>query len=593
MKKMMRNVFNKINLLKKLSSVKGRLFLYFGILFCVSFIAIVAYGYYSIRLYNQQFLYRTQTAMDLYSAELTRQLEDLVDFNQETYSDDGDFHVLAAETLSSPQKVVAQHNLRRVLRNRAPAYGAVYIFSEDGSQNFYSYGSGMQEYDRIQLNREIIRQVKATLLDGSTPLMEWQTLVVEDTAVLFNAYRLHDLYVCSLLDLEAFFSSLTESDEGLVCAVYSNSQILTNQATVEQASLTLEDLQAPQSSFWAVLTSGHLVQSVYLPDYGVGISGIQTLDMLLSYIGFSVLLLLIVLAAIFILYFVIYALIKRMLIYPLDQISNASHQLTRSMPKGLPVEEEDMLEELDVIRVALEHLVFQKVDLENKSLAEEREKEHAMLQYYQLQTRSHFFLNCLKSLYSMLEVGDQDRMKVMILAFSNHLRYIFRDNLALVPLQSELDEVADYYSIIQMDRRRPLLLTQDVAPGLGRCQVPPLVIQTFLENSYRHFTLSNRPLHFSIQIDKMELEEKPYLRIRLSDNGGGYDDEALEKLNSQESGGFEQYHVGIQNLKRRMALIYHGDYQIAFFNSTVSGGACSLICLPLQTEPNQTERGIS
>jgi len=85
-----------------------------------------------------------------------------------------------------------------------------------------------------------------------------------------------------------------------------------------------------------------------------------------------------------------------------------------------------------------------------------------------------------------------------------------------------------------------------------------------------------------VQIDRIEIESRPYLRLRLSDNGAGYSNEVLKKL-SEPDEQFEQYHIGISNLKRRMALIYQNDFQVAFFNAP-NGGACSLIYLPLQTE---------
>ena len=85
----------------------------------------------------------------------------------------------------------------------------------------------------------------------------------------------------------------------------------------------------------------------------------------------------------------------------------------------------------------------------------------------------------------------------------------------------------------------------------------------------------------------VEIEERPYLRLRLSDNGAGYSSEVLKKL-SEPDEQFEQYHIGISNLRRRMALIYQNDYQIAFFNAP-NGGACSLIYLPMQTEQRREE----
>ena len=78
------------------------------------------------------------------------------------------------------------------------------------------------------------------------------------------------------------------------------------------------------------------------------------------------------------------------------------------------------------------------------------------------------------------------------------------------------------------------------------------------------------------------MEEKPYIRLRLSDNGVGYGKEMLKKL-SEVDEQFEQHHVGISNLRRRMTLIYQNDFQMAFFNLP-DGGACSLIYLPMRKE---------
>jgi len=70
--------------------------------------------------------------------------------------------------------------------------------------------------------------------------------------------------------------------------------------------------------------------------------------------------------------------------------------------------------------------------------------------------------------------------------------------------------------------------------------------------------------------------------LATADNGVGYSKEVLKKLSDADEQ-FEQHHVGISNLRRRMKLIYHDDYQVAFFN-VLGGGACSLIYLPIRKE---------
>ncbi len=173
-------------------------------------------------------------------------------------------------------------------------------------------------------------------------------------------------------------------------------------------------------------------------------------------------------------------------------------------------------------------------------------------------------------------------MMMMVLAFSNHLRYIFHDKLLLVTLKSELAEAQDYYQIIQMDRANPFLLNLEVDPSLMDYKVPPLVVQTFLENSYKYNPGNNKISAIHVQIDQIEMGKKPYIRLRLSDNGVVYGKDVLKKL-SETDEQFEQYHVGISNLRRRMVLIYQNDYQMAFFNGP-GGGACSLIYLPMRKE---------
>ena len=183
----------------------------------------------------------------------------------------------------------------------------------------------------------------------------------------------------------------------------------------------------------------------------------------------------------------------------------------------------------------------------------------------------------------MLLLQEYEKMQRMILAFSNHLRYIFHDNLKVVPLRYELDEVNDYYNIILLDRSKPILLMQKVDDTLSDFPVPPLLIQTFLENSIKYNTQSSKLLCFSIQIEKIQLDNGPFVLFKLTDNGIGYEQSMLEKLNCEESDLYEDYHVGITNLKKRIQLIYKSDFQLTFYNEP-TGGACTLIYLPLLEE---------
>ena len=84
---------------------------------------------------------------------------------------------------------------------------------------------------------------------------------------------------------------------------------------------------------------------------------------------------------------------------------------------------------------------------------------------------------------------------------------------------------------------------------------------------------------------KEELDRKEFLRLTLSDNGNGYSEEVLERINEELTGSYDQFNVGINNLRRRLAILYRGECRTEFTNKP-EGGACAVIHIPLsEKEP--------
>ena len=105
---------------------------------------------------------------------------------------------------------------------------------------------------------------------------------------------------------------------------------------------------------------------------------------------------------------------------------------------------------------------------------------------------------------------------------------------------------------------------------------------SFLENSFQYSRRENKSLQIVICAERLVQNEKCFLKLKISDNGEGFSRDVLERLNAPESCQFEQYHVGIGNLKRRLQLIYHQDFSIHFYND-LKGGACVVMYIPALT----------
>ncbi len=101
-----------------------------------------------------------------------------------------------------------------------------------------------------------------------------------------------------------------------------------------------------------------------------------------------------------------------------------------------------------------------------------------------------------------------------------------------------------------MDRSKPILLMQRMTIPFLITRFHLVLIQTFLENSVKYNAQSDKLLCFSIHIEKTFYNDKPYVLFKLTDNGVGYGKDMLDKLNCEESDLYEDYHVGITNLKK-------------------------------------------
>lgn len=564
---------------KKKTSVKKIFITCFSVIAATIVISFILLSAYSFHNYRQQISSYSQAVMDVYQYELESVTADLFAFNQEIYANDYDFIALANGNYSAAEKCVYEFNLRQTISSRTTPPSIIMIFNRTGSISMFKYGRNFPRYldpAMMTLKQELMDYCRQS---DENQLYQWIVYQDGQHSFLMNTYKLRDLYVCSVVDLDKIIMPEYQPDRQLLqFAFYNDIRILTNTAYAAQARITVDALSDP---FRLPLNplNGHLLQTAALSGLPLHICCIIPLGYFWEYSQMSVILLLTVFLLLSGLILIVFTLIRRILIFPLNQIALATEHLETDYRSAFPVRE-SRVRELQQINDALNRLIEQKITLEQDNRYKEQEKEHAELQYLQLQTRSHFFVNCLKSLYHMSENNEADKMRRMILAFSDHLRYIFHDTLKLVPLRAELKEVNDYYNILLLDIGHPLILTRQIDPQLLDYPVPPLLIQTFLENSYKYSGRQDTPLRFAILIDRFDLDGQTCLRLRLSDNGVGYSEEMLPKLNHEPADMYGREHVGISNLRKRIRLIYQNNFQMVFLNEP-GGGALTIICLPL------------
>ena len=278
----------------------------------------------------------------------------------------------------------------------------------------------------------------------------------------------------------------------------------------------------------------------------------------------------------------VYRFVQRIIYQPIDHFVHRLTEMKRGEPPENPGEakKENQLEEIRLINDKLDELIAEMGQLEQEKYKKEKEANAALLQYYQLQVRPHFFLNCLNIVASLLNENDVDTVKTMIFAVSRHFRYVFQDSDSLVTLAEEIEEVKAYCNIYIIKNAMPILLQISLDEETKSCEIPILCVQTFVENSVKYAVNKGRVLSISITADRIEDDGEWYTRIHISDNGEGYRPERLEQLNRLVTE--FQYHsmqVGVDNIKYRIYLLYGEKAKLYFYNSP-TGGAVTEILLP-------------
>jgi len=113
-------------------------------------------------------------------------------------------------------------------------------------------------------------------------------------------------------------------------------------------------------------------------------------------------------------------------------------------------------------------------------------RRESELRTLESQINPHFLFNCLNSIRALV-AEDPAKAQEMITRFAAILRYnLNRDMNRLVPLADEVEVAADYLALESIRFEERLRVRFAVAPEAARVPVPPMLLQTLVENALKH-----------------------------------------------------------------------------------------------------------
>ena len=189
-----------------------------------------------------------------------------------------------------------------------------------------------------------------------------------------------------------------------------------------------------------------------------------------------------------------------------------------------------------------------------------RETESMVLR---AQMNPHFMFNALNSIRALI-LEDPEKAQKGITQLSNILRSsLLADRRKTVMLNEEMRTVDDYLALEKIRYEERLQIQKDIAPDTLNTQVPPMLLQTLVENAIKHGV--SKPVKGGfVSIKSYILDAK--VLIEISNTG---------VLESTESGGF-----GLENTAHRLELLFGAEskFEIRQLSKDV---VLALVTIPL------------
>lgn len=208
---------------------------------------------------------------------------------------------------------------------------------------------------------------------------------------------------------------------------------------------------------------------------------------------------------------------------------------------------------------------FNRLQIEQLRLA--AEVKEAELRALKSQVNPHFIFNALNSLRALID-EDPVRARMAVTQLANLLRYSLQSAQAeTVPFEDELRVVNDYLALEQVRHEERLKLRFDISPETLSLPVPPLILQTLVENAVK-YGISPRPEGGEIEI--VARAEDGQLRLRVTNPG---------ELHANAHAGARSTGVGLKNAAERLRLSF-GDRARLYVRSETASRVVAEVLVP-------------
>lgn len=184
------------------------------------------------------------------------------------------------------------------------------------------------------------------------------------------------------------------------------------------------------------------------------------------------------------------------------------------------------------------------------------ENKKTELAYLRSQMNPHFLFNTLNNIYSLVYQKSEKSLPALE-KLTAMLRYGLYEGEDKVALEKEINNIQNFINLEEMRYAFPLNIHFKIDGNIETIKLPPFLLLPIIENAFKHGDMK-KVLDIDLKVlDKqLRFEVKNQIKIKQKDRLGG---------------------IGLENIKKRLKLIYNQDYQFLINKNETNFGILLVI----------------
>lgn len=519
------------------------------------FVVLLVFNFYSVHRINDNLRETGEEYVGSFQNGMTTELDMMQRYVEEIISNHASFRKLmysngVTEAHINIQEVAEELRMMQWLQNAGGGY-LVYDSKSEMLREVYLYYS-KYDYDDKQGFRDYIR----TSISKEKRKTGWNVEEINGRNYLLRIFGKGDVYIMGIYDLQMLMEKQEIGEDVFLFLTDANGNILAGHESTDEDSLRIEKKSDdyPVTICYDVPNTGTRVMLYRYPLTMAAVT-ICTIFIIMLVFGKT----------------------EEQYIRPFQSLIDTMKKIADGNEDAKMPDDSDITEFHELTTVF--HSMLEEIKAQKMACYENRiEAQNTKIQYYQAQIKPHFIQNCLANMYGLAECGKYEELQNMILTFSRYLQCVMRNNSRTCALGEELQNVENYIRLQQQVLSQPIVYDMEIEKGLEQEEILPLSILTFVENSVKYRKQDDNEIKIEIKIHGWDDEEERYLEVLILDNGMGFSEEWLERLNSEDD---IEGHIGIQNVKKRFRLSY-GEKAAFLFQNMPGSGAMIQLFFPVR-----------